>query len=242
MSEFFDALETRDPAEREAALLRALPAPDGARAAGHGRLGGDPRRRRRRRHHIARGAGAPAGHAQARAAGAPAGPARPAIPSAASPRWCAGRPCRACLRSPGPIYEPEGSTPRLLAHRRARCLPRAFAPATWCTTASATTSRRRGFDDGNRRARDRLHRVPGRRRPDRAAAAGHRRTAARRLHRHAQLPAHPAGEGRTRPAPTSPACARRMVGGEAFPRQPARLVRASAASTSTRATPPPTSA
>ena len=41
----------------------------------------------------------------------------------------------------------------------------------------------------------RLHGVPGRRRPDRAAAAGDRRAAARRLHRHAELPAHPDREG-----------------------------------------------
>ena len=67
-----------------------------------------------------------------------------------------------------------------------------------------------------RRARPGLHRVPRRHRPDRAAAAGHRGTAARRLCGHAQLPAHPGGEGgggRQR----HPSLRKALVGGEAFP-------------------------
>ena len=75
------------------------------------------------------------------------------------------------------------------------------------------------------RARHRLHRVPRRRRQDRAAAAGDRRAAGRRLCRHAELPAHPAREGRRDSASHCPPSPRRSLGGEALPPPPARLVR-----------------
>ena len=50
----------------------------------------------------------------------------------------AARAARRVFQSPGPIYEPEGPA-RTTGASAARCSPPAFAPATWCTTASATT-------------------------------------------------------------------------------------------------------
>ena len=63
---------------------------------------------------------------------------------------------------------------------------------------------------------------------------------ARRLHRHAELPAHPGRKGRRDRHRHLRACARRWSAARRCPPQPARLVRASTASTATRAMPRPT--
>ena len=112
MTEFFDLLETRDPAEREAALCAALPAQIAAAQATAALaeiLHGVDARAIGSRQALAQ---LPV-HAQARAARTAEGAARPATPSAAS-RPSAGaararvRHARRVFQSPGPIYEPEG--------------------------------------------------------------------------------------------------------------------------------------
>jgi phenylacetate-CoA ligase len=142
-TEHYDALETRDPADREAACWPRCPA-RGARA-GHSAA------------MAARLAGIDAGGVTSRAALAQlpvtrksellerqqAGTQRAAATPSAASRRSAGAPgrcapARRVYQSPGPIYEPEGTAPDYW-RRRAPCSPPAFAPATWCTTASATT-------------------------------------------------------------------------------------------------------
>ncbi len=56
-----------------------------------------------------------------------------------------------------------------------------------------------------------------RRRQHRAAVAGDRRTAAARLHRHAELPEDPGREGGRQRRVDSPRCSKALVSGEAFP-------------------------
>jgi phenylacetate-CoA ligase len=136
----YDALETRDPAEREAALMAALPGP-GARA---GVPAPWPSL-----------AGVDAASSCARRAGAAAGLRKGELLERQKARraqdpfggysaigWAGlQRPQRRAQRvyqSPGPIYEPEGTAATTGAWR-APCTPPASAPATWCTTASATT-------------------------------------------------------------------------------------------------------
>ena len=121
MSEHYDALETRDPRRASASSWRALPrqiahakthAPAFARIAG----GVDPATIT-----VARGARAAAGHAQVRLARAAEGGA-----PVRRPRSDAVGSRRSVFASPGPIYEPEGAAPRLLAPARARSSPRGF--------------------------------------------------------------------------------------------------------------------
>ena len=88
--------------------------------------------------------------------------------------------------SPGTIYEPEG--PSADYWRMARALFaagfRAGDLAHNCFSYHFTPA---GADDGNRRARAGLHGVSGRHRPDRAASPRDGRIEAGRLHRHAEL-------------------------------------------------------
>ena len=144
MSDFYDALETRDPQAREAALMAALPRPwrrrrppppaptllgdvDAAAVSSRAALAALPVTRKSEllaRQQAARAAGGdPFGGFSAigwRALGAAAPHAR-------------------VFQSPGPIYEPEGAAADYWRIRPRAVRRRAFAPATWCTTASATT-------------------------------------------------------------------------------------------------------
>ncbi len=223
MSSFFDALEPRKPAVREAALLPALPgqiahaqsrAPafadilagvDAPAITTRAALAKLPVTRKhelleRQKKHRSEGGSVFGGFS---AIGF--GPAMPRV-----------------FASPGPIYEPEGAGARLLAH----------GPRHFCRGLSARRAdpqqlqlplRAGRLDDGNRRACAGLHRVPGRHRADRAAGAGHGRTAARRLYRHPELPADHCREGRRDgrgPAQRDQGHVRRR----GVPAQPARLV------------------
>jgi hypothetical protein len=141
------------------------------------------------------------------------------------------------LRLARPDLRTRGRHARLLA-RRARLYAAGFRSRRAGAQRLQLPHDPGRLHPGVRRARRGLHGVPGRHRPDRAAAAGHHRTPARGLHRHAQLPAHPGREGPGR-GPTSPACARPWWA--AKPCRPACATGSpSAAWRSTRATPPPT--
>ena len=199
MSEHFDALETRDPEQRESALMKALAA-QVAHARAHAPAGAA---------RFAEWASSPV-DSRAALARLPvlrkhelherqrAGLASDAFGGFSAIGWGA--------RRRGPARQP-----RL---RLARADPRARERAARLLADGSRPLRRRlsrrrpgaqqlqlslharRHDDGQRRGGDRLHRLSGRHRPDRAAAAGDGRPEARRLRRHAELPAHPAREGR----------------------------------------------
>ena len=126
---FYDALETRDPAEREAALMAALPQVD---RGGEGARAGLSRASRE---------GAPGGrHRPPRARRSAADPQiRPDRDAAAATRpSAASRRCRSA-RWRGSSPRPARSTSRRRAGRissawRARCMPPASAPAISSTT------------------------------------------------------------------------------------------------------------
>jgi phenylacetate-CoA ligase len=124
MTEHFDALETRDPAEREAALLAALPAHIAAaqRTAAMGQIL----------------AGVDAAQVTSRAALA-------RLPVTRKHELFERQ--RAGAKAGGDPFggfsaigwRTLGLARKAAGAPRARCSPPAFAPATWCTTASATT-------------------------------------------------------------------------------------------------------
>ena len=239
MSEFFDALETRDPAQREAQLMAALP-----RQVAHAQ-----------RHagafaQILAGVDAAAVTSREALARLPVTRKHELLERQKANRHAdpfggfstlvrgARHAARLCVARADLRARRHGHG--LLAHGARHATRRAFAPATWCTTAFSYHMTPGAFMMESGAHARRLHGVPGRRRPDRAAGAGHGRTAPRRLHGHAELPAHPHREGAPRPARTSPACARRMIGGEALPAEPARLVRRARHGGATSAMPRPT--
>ena len=142
--------------------------------------------------------------------------------------------------SPGPIHEPESARPDYWRMGRALFAAGFRAGDLVHNSFSYHFTPAGAMMDSGAHG-DRLHRVPGGHRPDRAAAAGDGRPAARRLRRHAELPAHPAREGRRdrrRPAVAEEGLARRR----GVPAGAARLAARRAASRPTRATAPPTSA
>ena len=126
MTDHYDALETRAPAEREADLFSRLPerAAQGDGSAGLCRA---PQRHRPRRDHQPGRAGPPAGAAQVRAPCPAQG--RPAVR-----RIC----CRALpARSDGCLHRPaRSSSPRppmpIPGAARGHCSRQASGPATWC--------------------------------------------------------------------------------------------------------------
>ncbi len=197
MAAHFDTLETRDSGgARARAYLAALP-----------RRSATPRRMRRPTRACSQGVDPAADHF-ARRAGAPSRSCasrellelQKAV--AAVRRICRQRlgrtahgRARACSRRPGRSTSPRVAAPTTGASR-ARCSPRDFAPAIWCTTAFPITSRRRGCDARDRRARARLHRVSRRDGADRAAGAGDGRARRRRLCRHAVVPEDHPRQGR----------------------------------------------
>ena len=132
------------------------------------------------------------------------------------PRASSPRPGRSTSpTAPAPDYWRMGARPvrRRLSRRR---------PGAQRLQLSLHAGRR---DDGKRRPGDRLHGVSGRHRADRAAGAGHRRAATRRLRRHAELPASCCSR---RPTSWASPCLRltkASVGGEAFPAPLARELR-----------------
>jgi phenylacetate-CoA ligase len=222
MSEFYDALETRDPAAREAAQMAALPA-QVARAMATPALGA-----------ILAGVDAAAVRSRAALAALPVTRKSELLERQQAARAAGGDPfggfsaigwaalttgggrrgARRVFQSPGPIYEPEGEAADYW--RRPRALCRGFSrrrPGAQQLQLPPDAGR---LDDGDRRARDRLHRLPRRRRQHRAAAAGDARAAAPRLRRHAELPAHRAREGR-RDGRRAAVADQGQVGGEAFP-------------------------
>ena len=150
--------------------------------------------------HLARSARPSAGHAQARTARAPEGrsrhrpvrrPRRDRLGRGAQAR--ATRATRVLLA--GTDLRTRRTRHRLLAHGtgpvRRRLSRRRPRPQRVQLPLHA---RRR--DDGFGRARGRLHGLSGRNRTDRDAGPGDRRHAARRLHRHAELPEAAPREGR----------------------------------------------
>ncbi len=150
--------------------------------------------------HIARGAGPPAGHAQARTARAPEGrsrhrpvrrPRRHRLGRGAQAR--AARATRVLLA--GADLRTGRARRRLLAHGTGPVRRRVSRrrPRPQRVQLPLHAGRR---DDGFGRARGRLHGLSGRDRADRDAGPGDRRHAARRLHRHAELPQAAPREGR----------------------------------------------
>ena len=121
--------------------------------------------------------------------------------SADWPRRGWGGGARACSRRPARSTSPKARRPTT-GGSRARCSPRAFAPATSCTTASPITSRRRARCSRPARTRSAARCFPAAPGQTEQQVAGDGRLAARRLRRHAVVPAdHP------RARPTSSACA-----------------------------------
>jgi phenylacetate-CoA ligase len=124
--------------------------------------------------------------------------------------------------SPGTIYEPEGTRRDYWRMARAifaagfrpgelihNCFSYHFVPAGSMMETGAHALGCTVF--------------PRRHGPDRAAGAGHGRTATRGLHRHPQLPENHSRKAAEMGVPL-PSVKKAMLGGEAFP-QPARLVR-----------------
>ena len=197
MTDFYDALETRDPAAREAAHLAALPghvaAAQRTRAFGEILAGVDASQ-----HHQPRRPGRAAGHAQGGTARTPArhGGQRPLRRLFGHRLACTG-PGTAC-RAGVPVARPHLRTRqrqrRLLAHRARHARGRPSRRRPGAQQLQLPPDARR-LDHGKRRACAGLHRVPGRRGQHRDAVAGRGRTAPRCLRRHAQFPAHPGGQG-----------------------------------------------
>ena len=221
MKAHHDALETREPALREAALMAALPA-QVAHAQAHASafaeaLADVDARQVTNRDALAR---LPVIR-KTNCSNARRTARRRSV------RWVL-RHRLACARAAAgarrvlPVARARSTSPRAAAPItgawRARCTRPAFAPATWCTTASAITSRPAGSMMETRRACDRLHRVPRRRRQHRAAAAGDRRAASRTAYcgtpSFLRILLEKAAEtGRSRCHRSTKA----LVGGEAFP-------------------------
>jgi len=137
MTDYFDALETRDPARREAELMQAL-----ARQVVHARQHAPAfaallanvdvtsidsraalaRLPVTRKHELLE-------RQRAQRTTDPFGGFSTLVRGPAMPR---------IFSSPGPIYEPEGAS-AITGAPRALSSPRGSARATWCTTPSATT-------------------------------------------------------------------------------------------------------
>ena len=185
MTDHYDALETRDPAAREREQCRAAARDRQTRHERAG-LGQASRRRRSEIGHLARRVGQPAGAAQVRYRGPAEGqsavrrPQRHRARQGAPAADVAGPDLRA-----GRARAPTGGAPR------ARSMPPASAPATWCTIPLPITSRP-AASFSNRRACARLRGHPGRRRQYRAAIGSDRALPASGLCRHAGFPENPA--------------------------------------------------
>ena len=212
MTEHFDTLETRDPEVRERAMLAALPeqiAHAKAHAPAFARILAD----------------VDAAAITTRAALAQLPVTRKSelldLQKAARPfggfaRHAMGRWRGACSRvrgrctsrkAPPPDYWRLARAMYAAGFRRGDLVHNCFA---YHFTPAGSMMR-------DRRARARLHRLPGRHRPDRTAGAGDGRPAAGRLRRHAVVPEDHPGEGRRAARRRCRRCARRMVSGEAFP-------------------------
>ena len=139
MTDHYDALEVRDPAEREQDVLAALPGQVAQAQTGtaafakilHGVDAADITSRA--------ALAAAAGDAQVASCWRCRRPAAPSDPFGgfAAHRARAAR-CRACSPVPGRSTNPR-ATARDYWRTPGRCSRPAFAPASWCTTASATT-------------------------------------------------------------------------------------------------------
>ena len=194
MTDFYDALEVRDPAERERDLLAALPRQIVQAQTAAAGLREDPRRRRSRptsraarRWRSCRSRASPScWRCRRRAARA--------TRSAASRRSRFGPRDAARVREPRHHLRARRRGARLLAHR-ARAVRRGLSRRRAGAQLLQLPHDAGRLDHGERRACARLHRVRRRHRPDRAAGRGHRRPAARRLRRHAELPQDPDREG-----------------------------------------------
>ena len=192
MTAYFDALETRAPAEREAALMAALPA-QVAHAQAHAPafaelLAASMPRRSRSRAALARLPVTRKHELLERQKAHARAPIRSAASRPSAGARCARRAAR-CGCSSRPARSTNPKAQRADYWRMARALFAAGFRAGDLVHNSFSYHLTPGrLDDGNRRPRARLHRVPGRRRQDRTAAAGDGRTGAGRLRRHAELP------------------------------------------------------
>ena len=146
MNADFDALEAREPAVREAKLVAALPV-----------LVAHAQRNASAFAQLLAGVDATTINSRAALATLPV-VRKPDCWNASKPHAPGGDPfggfatigwralgsvrrAQRVYQSPGPIYEPEGRPPTTGASP-APCTPPACAPATWCTTAFPTISRR----------------------------------------------------------------------------------------------------
>ena len=243
MSDYFDALETRDPAVREAALLAALPAQIAAaqRTAAFAE--------------ILRGVDAAAVDSRGALARLPVTRKHELLERQKAQRrsdpfggfsaigWRAlgsARTARRVFQSPGPIYEPEGPAGDYWRFGRAL-----FA-AGFRAGDLVHNSFSYHLTPAGSMMETGAHAIgctvfPGGVGQHRAAAAGDGRTARRRLCRHAELPAHRAGEGR-RTGPGAAAAAQGLGRRRGLSRRRCATRCARVASRPTRATAPPTSA
>ena len=213
MTEHFDTLETRDPDARERALLAALAAQIAhAKATRRASRASSPAsmprggQRRARRWRGCRSRASPS-CSSCRRRDRPFGGLAADAAGASSARVFA---------SPGPIYEPEGTRPTTGA-RRARCSPPASAPATWCTTRFSYH-----FTPAGSMLETGAHALgctvfPGGIGQTELQVQAIARPRARRLRRHAVVPARSSSRRPTSWAPTSPRSRRRWSRGEAFP-------------------------
>ena len=155
----------------------------------------------------------------------------------ASARWLWCRTCRACLPARARSTSPK-ARPKTTGAWRAPFLPPVFAPGELIHNSFSYH-----FVPAGSMMETGAHALgctvfPGRHRPDRAAGAGHGRTAACGLHRHPQLSENHCGKGRG----DGRGAAQRDQGHvwwRGLSAQPARLVCASTASPATSATPRP---
>ena len=222
MTDFYDGLETRDPDVREAALMAALPmqvrAAQGTAALGERLAGHD----------------ASAVTSRAALAALPVTRKHELLERQVAQRatdpfggfsaigWGLRRGAKRVFQSPGPIYEPEGHAADYWRIARAM-FAAGFRAGHLVHNSFSYHLTPAGSMMETRRARPRMHRVPGWRGQYRTAVAGDERAACRRLCRHAELPAHRDREsGRDRRRATRvEACARQR---RSLPAEPARLV------------------
>jgi phenylacetate-CoA ligase len=180
MTEFFDRWKSVTPEAARSGADGALPAQIAQAQRAAPALGRHPGRVSMPPASLARRTGAPAGHAQGRAAGAPAGqPRRRARCLRRLLHRALERPAMRArvYASPGPIYEPEGTA--VDYWRTARALYAAgFRAGDLVHNAFSYHMTPGAFIMESRRAGGWLHGVSRRHRPDRAAAAGHRRAEA----------------------------------------------------------------
>ena len=209
-TEHYDALETRDPAEREAALMAALPTQvraaqataalaerlagiDAGSVTSRAALAALPVTRKHElleRQHAAR----------ERAAADPKRAYSDPFGGFAAIGWRGigiARPARRVFQSPGPIYEPEGHAGDYWRMARAMFAAGIRGGHLLHNSFSYHLTPAGSITETGAQALG-LHRVSGRRRQHRPAAAGAARTGRRRLCRHPQLPANPAGKKRPR--------------------------------------------